>query len=451
MARGRGDGQPRGSHRPRRPRGVRLRGPAARPARGDRVRARGPRHAGRDVDRLGQVGDLPDRRAADRGRDGRRLAADRAPARPGRGPRRARDGRRRAAELEPAGVGARARARRAGGEHARVPVPGTRAAGQRGGAGRAVGGAALAARGRRGALHLRVGPRLPARVPADRRRRRGARAPDDPRPHRHGGAARARGDRRAARPARPGGARARLRPAQHPPRGRALPRRAGRRAQAARAAGRRRGGAQAGHRLRRHPPPRRGAGGVAVRARRARPPPTTPACAGTSAMQVQERVHGLGARGRGRHHRVRHGDRQGGRALGLPQRGLRVARRLLPGDRPRRARRRARAGPALLPQRGPRAAALLLRRRARRGRRDRAGARRGRRRRHRPRRRSRTRPSCRRRSWRARSRGSRRPARCDVLPSGAVEPQPPTTRRPRCARRPRRRRSGACSTARAWT
>ena len=44
-----------------------------------------PRHARGHVDRLGQVGDLPDRRAADPGRDARRLAADRAPARPGRG------------------------------------------------------------------------------------------------------------------------------------------------------------------------------------------------------------------------------------------------------------------------------------------------------------------------------------------------------------------------------
>ena len=48
-------------------------------------------------------------------------------------------------------------------------------------------------------------------------------------------------------------------------------------------------------------------------------------------------LHGRGARRRGRHHRVRHGHRQGRRALGLPQRGPRVARRLLPGDRARAA------------------------------------------------------------------------------------------------------------------
>ena len=62
-----------------------------------------------------------------------------------------------------------------------------------------------------------------------------------------------------------------------------------------------------------------------------------------------------------RHDRVRHGHRQGRRALGLPRRGLRVARRLLPGGRPRRPRRRARRDRALLPLRGRRAAALLRR------------------------------------------------------------------------------------------
>ena len=249
-------------------------------------------------------------------------------------------GRSGAAQLQPAGVGARPRAGRAGRERARVPVPGARAARQRGGPGRAVRRAAVAARDRRGALHLRVGPRLPARVPAGRRGRRGARPPADPRPDRDGGPARARRDRRAARPARPGGPRARLRPAQHPPRGRALPRRAGGRAQAARAAGRRRGGAEAGDRLRRHPPPGRGARGVAVRARRHRRLLPRRHARGR-ARRGAGALHGLGARGRGRHHRVRHGHRQGGRALGLPQRGLRVARRLLPGDRARRPRRGA--------------------------------------------------------------------------------------------------------------
>ncbi len=58
------------------------------PARGDRGGARRPRRARRHVDRLGQVGDLPDRRAAAARRHRRRLAADRPPARAGRGLRR---------------------------------------------------------------------------------------------------------------------------------------------------------------------------------------------------------------------------------------------------------------------------------------------------------------------------------------------------------------------------
>ena len=55
-------------------------------------------------------------------------------------------------------------------------------------------------------------------------------------------------------------------------------------------------------------------------------------------------LHGRRPRRRVRHDRVRHGHRQGRRALGLPPRDLRVARRLLPGDRPRGPRRRAGRG-----------------------------------------------------------------------------------------------------------
>ena len=69
------------------------------------------------------------------------------------------------------------------------------------------------------------------------------------------------------------------------------------------------------------------------------------------------------ARRRRRHDRVRHGHRQARRALGLPRRGRRVARRLLPGGRPRGPRRRAGRGRPLLPRRGRRAAAVLRRRR----------------------------------------------------------------------------------------
>ena len=62
------------------------------------------------------------------GRDDRRLAADRAPARPGGDAERARGGRRGAAELDDRGRRARARAARAGRGHARVPLPRARAA-----------------------------------------------------------------------------------------------------------------------------------------------------------------------------------------------------------------------------------------------------------------------------------------------------------------------------------
>ena len=317
-----------------------------------------------------------------------------------------------------------------------------------------VGRAAVAARGRRGALHLRVGPRLPARLPAARRRRRGARAADDPRADRDRGAAGARRDRRAARAARPARARPRLRPAEHPPRGRALPRRRRRRAQAA---------------LRsRTPWPRRPSRGSSTSRRAAAPRswPTPSARArlrsasyhaGMRARRARRRpgaLHGRRPRRGGRHDRVRHGHRQGRRALGLPLRGLRVARLLLPGDRARRPRRRARRGGAVLPQRGPRAAAVLLRQRARRGRRDRAGARGGRGggRADRAGRPAGARPSSRRRKLAT--------ALARLEEAGAVSRPPDGRGRAgrsaagpptRSARRPWPRRSGAPSTARGWT
>ena len=148
----------------------------------------------------GKSADLPDRRPADRRRDRGRLAPDRAPARPGRGLDGADVGRRRAAQLEPARRRARARARGAGrrtssSSSSSLPSssPTTRCW--------------PSSRSRAPSLFVvdeahcisRVGPRLPPRVPAARRGDRGARAPDDPRPHRHRGAAGARRDRRAAR------------------------------------------------------------------------------------------------------------------------------------------------------------------------------------------------------------------------------------------------------------
>ena len=211
------------------------------------------------------------------GRDGRRLAADRPPARPGRGPReRAAGG---AAQLN-SHAAARPSASRRSPSWPRTrssscswrpsssPTPTV--------LGELAVADAVAAGGRRGALHLRVGPRLPARLPAPRRGGRGARPPDDPRPHRDGGAARARRDRRAARPARPGGAHPRVRPART-----SASRSSASTASRAPSASCAR--CRSGSRRRRHPgivyvATRRQAeelADVAVRARRARPPPTT--------------------------------------------------------------------------------------------------------------------------------------------------------------------------------
>ena len=223
---------------------------ATRAARGDRVRPRGTRRAGGHVDRLGQVSDLPDRRAADAGRDRRRLPLDRAPARPGRVAQRGRRGRCRAAELDDQRRRARTCAARTGRGDARVPVPGARAARAPGGPGRAERRRHLAVRGRRGPLHLGVGTRLPAGVPAARRGDRGARPPARARPDRDGGAAGARRDRRAARAALAGRADPRVRPPEPALLGRALPRRARRRPQAAGAGGADRGLTGTGDRVR---------------------------------------------------------------------------------------------------------------------------------------------------------------------------------------------------------
>ncbi|CAA9475127.1 MAG: ATP-dependent DNA helicase RecQ, partial [uncultured Solirubrobacteraceae bacterium] len=117
--------------RPRRPGGLRLRGAETGPARGDRVGALRSRHAGGHVDRIGQVGDLPDRRPAFQGRHRGRLAADRAAGRPGRRPPRAPGRERRPSQLDPFGSRARGGARRPGRRRARVPLPRARAARER--------------------------------------------------------------------------------------------------------------------------------------------------------------------------------------------------------------------------------------------------------------------------------------------------------------------------------
>ena len=82
---------------------VRLRRFPPRPARGVRGRAGGPGRARRDADGLGQVALLPASRAAARRPDGGRLAARGADAGPGRGARRARARRPRRARQRAAG------------------------------------------------------------------------------------------------------------------------------------------------------------------------------------------------------------------------------------------------------------------------------------------------------------------------------------------------------------
>ena len=71
--------------------------------------------------------------------------------------------------------------------------------------------------------------------------------------------------------------------------------------------------------------------------------------------EAQRRFMARRGAGRRRHQRVRHGRRQGRRADGLPRVGAELDRGLLPGGRPRRARRRARALPAVRhrPRQGP--------------------------------------------------------------------------------------------------
>ena len=270
-------------------------------------------------------------------------------------------------------------------------------------------------------------------------------------------AAGARRDRRAARAARPRGDHPRLRPPEHPPRASsASTARAAGSASCARCAERIAARPAARDRLRRHPQAGRGARRRRCARAACAPPPTTPGMKGAERDAVQERFMDGDARRRVRHHRVRHGHRQGRRALGDAQRDLRVARRLLPGGRPRRARRRARRGGAVLPQRGPRAAAVLLRHRARRGRRDRPGAR--------ARCASTTGPvepgraaggdrPLADQAHRPRCRGSRRPARVEVLPDrrGRARRRRPGRRRRRSAPPPWPRRSAARSTARGWT
>ena len=216
-----------------------------------------------------------------------------------------------------------------------------------------------AVRGRRGALRVPVGARLPAGLLPARRRRALAR---------RGGDRRLDGDRHAAgggrhrgpaRAARPGARRDGVRPPEPVVRGRA-------RARTSRPS-------TAGSPPRWPSPARCRASSTRARAPRASGSPTGfvgarrqgdrlprgPAARGP--RRGAAALHGRRGAGRRRHQRVRDGHRQGRRADGLPRERPELARGLLPGGRPRGARRPARPLPRLRHGQGQGPARLLHR------------------------------------------------------------------------------------------
>ena len=199
-----------------------------------------------------------------------------------------------------------------------------------------------AVRDRRGALRLAMGPRLPPRVP---RAHRAARALAGRAAHR------ADRDRRHADPARdrrtPGaGGRAPVRqlvrPPQHP-----LPRRPQGRRRAPAAGFPRRPPRRERHRLCPLAQARGQHRRAVARGRHRRP--ALPRRHGRRRARRQPApLPAGGRRGDGGDDRVRHGHRQARRALRRPHRPAQVDRGLLPGDRPRRPRRRTGRGVAEL-------------------------------------------------------------------------------------------------------
>ena len=194
-------------------------------------------------------------------------------------------------------------------------------------------------RDRRGALRLVVGPRLPARLPAagDPRRALARRPP--------GGADRdrdpghRRGDRHPARPARRPHVRGQLRPAEHrvPDRVQGQPARPAAAPAAHRARRRRR------HRL--LPLPQVGGGDREVPHPRGDHRAAVPRRPGRRGpRRAPGPVPARARPGDGGHHRVRHGHRQARRQVRRAPGPAEVGGGLLPGDRPRRPRRRARDG-----------------------------------------------------------------------------------------------------------
>ena len=257
-------------------------GVPAGPARGGRGRGRGPRRAGGHAHRLGQVALLPAAGAHAGGPHARGLAARVADAGPGAGAR-ARGARLRRPGQRAAGRGDQPpRGRARGGRRAAAALRGARAVLLARLPGADPARPDRAVRGRRGALRVPVGARLPARLLPAGRRRALARRERDPRLDRDGHAAGGGRHRGPARAARPGARVHRVRPAEPLVRGRAVREQAGR---PPRDRGRaRRAGRAAGDRLRGH------ARGLASASPRGSGPssgsrrsPTTPACRATPA------------------------------------------------------------------------------------------------------------------------------------------------------------------------
>jgi hypothetical protein len=195
-------------------------------------------------------------------------------------------------------------------------------------------------RHRRGALRQPVGPRLPAGIPRPDGAARALPRRAAHRAHRHRRRPHARRHRRAAAAAGGAPVRQQLRPAQHP-----LPHRREEGPHAAAAA------LHGSASTRATPASSTASRASASRRRRSccasagwTPCPTTPAWTPTVRQRHQDRF----LRDEGvvmtRHHRLRHGHRQAGRALRRPPGHAQEHRGLLPGDRPRRPRRPARAG-----------------------------------------------------------------------------------------------------------
>ncbi len=196
-------------------------------------------------------------------------------------------------------------------------------------------GMLVAVRDRRSALREPVGPRLPARVPRADGAARALRRRAAHRAHRHRRCADARRHRRAA--AARGGApvRLQLRPAEHP----LHHRREEGRDHAAAALHRARARGRCGRRLLPVEQARGRRGPDA--ARRGHQRPALPR--GPGRRGAPEAPGPVPARRRhrdGRDHRLRHGHRQARRALRGPSRHAEEHRGLLPGNRPRRPRRR---------------------------------------------------------------------------------------------------------------